>query len=84
MKLFIAYSDCHLGVAGFSAEELKASNWHSNIAFMAAEAASADENESTVSLLYSNITSLLGAEAWGAVRHTMIVFRCLNIMLHGA
>ena len=81
MKLLIAYSCCHLGVERFSGEEFNESNWHSNIAFMAAEAASEDENESTVSLLCSNMTSLFGAEAWGAARHMMIVLRCLKVEL---
>jgi hypothetical protein len=64
MKLLIAYSCCHLGVERFSGDEFNDSNWHSSIAFMAAEAASEDENERTVSLLCSNMTSLWGAEAW--------------------
>ena len=81
MKLLIAYSDCHLGLERFSADELNESNWHSNIAFMAAEAASEDENESTVSLLCSNMTSLFGAEAWGDARTKMMVFRCLSVEL---
>jgi hypothetical protein len=84
MKLLMAYSDCHLGVEKFSGDELNERNWHSNIAFMAAEAASADENDSTVSLLCSNMTSLFGAEDWGAARHMIIVFKCLNVELFQA
>ena len=78
IKLLIAYSDCHLGDETFSAEELKANNWHSNIASMASEAASAVGNDSTVSLLCSNITSLFGAEDWGVARHMIMLLRCLN------
>ena len=78
MKLLIAYSDCHLEDARFSGVEFKANNWHSSIASMASEAASAVGNDSTVSLLCSNITSLFGAEDWGVARHMIMLLRCLN------
>jgi hypothetical protein len=45
---------------------------------MASEAASAVGNDSTVSLLCSNITSLFGAEDWGVARHMIMLLRCLN------